>query len=105
MFQVARIAGETLREVIRENDGGAEQDDPTFAATLIVGGQIKPGEPRLFLIYPEGNFVEASGDTPFFQIGETKYGRPILNPRLRPRHDLRGCGQTADGVIGFNGQI
>ncbi len=45
---------------------------------MIVAGQIRGMEPRLFLIYPEGNFIEASFDTPFFQIGETKYGRPIL---------------------------
>jgi len=45
---------------------------------MIVAGQIKGMEPRLFLIYPEGNFIEASWDTPFFQVGETKYGRPIL---------------------------
>ena len=50
----------------------------TFGATLIVGGQIRGMEPRLFLVYPEGNFIEASADTPFFQIGETKYGRPII---------------------------
>ena len=45
---------------------------------MILAGQIKGMEPRLFMIYPEGNFIEASFDTPFFQIGETKYGRPIL---------------------------
>ena len=45
---------------------------------MIIGGQIKGSPPRLFLIYPEGNFIEASDETPFFQIGETKYGRPIL---------------------------
>jgi putative proteasome-type protease len=45
---------------------------------MILGGQVHGGEPRLFMIYPEGNFVEASADTPFFQIGETKYGKPIL---------------------------
>ena len=78
MFQVARIVGETVREVIRENGSGPQQDDPKFDATLILGGQVKPGEPRLFMVYPEGNFVEASADTPYFQIGETKYGRPIL---------------------------
>ena len=52
--------------------------DATFHATFIVGGQIHGSEPRLFLIYPEGNLIEASRDTPYFQIGETKYGRPIL---------------------------
>lgn len=79
MFQVARLVGETLREVIAEQSGssGPVADSP-FSATLILGGQVRGGEPRLFLIYPEGNFVEAAEDTPFFQIGETKYGKPIL---------------------------
>ncbi|MEM6740245.1 MAG: proteasome-type protease [Pseudomonadota bacterium] len=78
MFQVAREVGQTLREVIESNKGEGQAAESTFNASLIVGGQIKPGPPRLFLIYPEGNFIEASEDTPFFQIGETKYGRPIL---------------------------
>jgi putative proteasome-type protease len=79
MFQVARLVGETLREVIAQESGveGPQADSP-FSATLILAGQVRGGEPRLFLIYPEGNFVEASVDTPFFQIGETKYGKPIL---------------------------
>ncbi len=77
MFQVARLVGETLRDVIAANDGDGQSAD-AFKASVIVGGQIGESEPRLFLIYPEGNFIEASGDTPFFQIGETKYGRPIL---------------------------
>ncbi|MCU4653812.1 proteasome-type protease [Roseibacterium sp. SDUM158016] len=79
MFQVARLVGETLREVIAQQSGldGPQADSP-FSATLILGGQVRGGEPRLFMIYPEGNFVEASADTPFFQIGETKYGKPIL---------------------------
>jgi len=78
MFQVARIVGDTLREVIRENAQVGETADSQFNATIILGGQIGTSEPRLFLIYPEGNFIEASDDTPFFQVGETKYGRPIL---------------------------
>lgn len=78
MFQVARLIGETLREVIAEHADCGQRADAAFNATMIVGGQVGEGEPRLFLIYPEGNFIEASDDTPFFQIGETKYGRPIL---------------------------
>jgi putative proteasome-type protease len=78
MFQVARLVGDTLREVIKSHADAGQRADATFNATLILGGQIGDGEPRLFLVYPEGNFVEASDDTPFFQIGETKYGRPIL---------------------------
>ena len=78
MFQVARMVGETLREVIDTYGTGGMQADSTFAATLIVGGQIHPAPPTLFLVYPEGNFIEAGTDSPFFQTGETKYGRPIL---------------------------
>lgn len=80
MFQVASIMGATLRDVIKANAVTGQNADtaPTFSATMIVGGQIKGMEPRLFYIYPEGNFIEANADTPYFQIGETKYGRPIL---------------------------
>lgn len=78
MFQVARLVGQTLREVIQENADTGARADAAFNATIIVGGQIAGSEPRLFMVYPEGNFVEASEDTPFFQIGETKYGRPII---------------------------
>ncbi|MEM1273749.1 MAG: proteasome-type protease [Pseudomonadota bacterium] len=78
MFQIARLVGETLREVIADQTGAAGYSADAFSATLILGGQVKGGEPRLFLIYPEGNFVEVSEDTPFVQIGETKYGKPIL---------------------------
>lgn len=78
MFQVARLVGSTLREVIQSNAEAGQTADAAFNATMIVGGQIKGMPPRLFLIYPEGNFIEACEDTPFFQIGETKYGRPIL---------------------------
>lgn len=78
MFQVARLVGRTLKETIAQHADAGQRADAAFNATIILGGQIKGGEPRLFMIYPEGNFVEASDDTPFFQIGETKYGRPIL---------------------------
>ncbi len=79
MFQVASLVGKLLCETIktRQDDHG-EEASSTFTASIILAGQIKGMEPRLFLIYPEGNFIEASFDTPFFQIGETKYGRPIL---------------------------
>lgn len=79
MFQVATQVGKLLRETIAASDGQNEhQADGAFAASMIVAGQIKGGQPRLFMVYPEGNFIEASFDTPFFQIGETKYGRPII---------------------------
>lgn len=77
MFQTARLVADTLREEI-EKQAGQGQSAESFGATMILGGQIAGGAPRLFLIYPEGNFIEAGPDTPFFQIGEMKYGRPIL---------------------------
>ncbi|WP_116134281.1 proteasome-type protease [Tropicimonas sp. IMCC34043] len=78
MFQVASLVGNTLREVIGAHAESGQRADSSFNATVILGGQISGGGPRLFMIYPEGNFIEASFDTPYFQIGETKYGRPIL---------------------------
>ena len=79
MFQIAGEVGKLLCDTVRETqDENGLAGKGRFTASMIVAGQIKGMEPRLFLIYPEGNFIEASWDTPFFQIGETKYGRPIL---------------------------
>jgi len=79
MFQVATVVGKLLRDTIRARDeDNGQEGSGQFTASMILAGQIKGMEPRLFLIYPEGNFIEASFDTPFFQIGETKYGRPII---------------------------
>lgn len=79
MFQVAVEVGKLLRETVRETQADNGQNGKgRFTASIILAGQIEGMEPRLFMIYPEGNFIEASFDTPFFQIGETKYGRPIL---------------------------
>lgn len=78
MFQVARLVGDTLREVIAQASPTGQTSDDQFGASIILGGQIKGGQPTIFMIYPEGNFIEITEDTPFFQIGETKYGKPIL---------------------------
>ena len=78
MFQVARLVGATLKEVIEESASTGQVASSKFKATIILGGQIKGSDPTLFLIYPEGNFVEVTDETPFFQIGEAKYGKPIL---------------------------
>jgi putative proteasome-type protease len=83
MFQTARLVGETVREVIAGTAQQGERAD-SFYASFILGGQIKGSDPRLFLIYPEGNFIEAGSDTPFFQIGETKYGKPIIVRAYEP---------------------
>ena len=77
MFQTARVVGNLVKEVIGGSTPAGHSQD-SFGASFILGGQIRGTEPRLFMIYPEGNFIEAGADTPFFQIGETKYGKPIL---------------------------
>ncbi|MDC8754505.1 proteasome-type protease [Erythrobacter sp. sf7] len=79
MFQVATEIGRLLRATIEDvQRANGDTGKGRFTATIILAGQIAGMQPRLFMIYPEGNFIEASWDTPFFQIGETKYGRPIL---------------------------
>ncbi len=87
LLQVAGIVGDRLAKV------RAEVDDKLSAmqgasASMIVAGQRKGGEMRLFLIYPEGNFIEATEDTPFLQIGEHKYGKPILDRVVKPATSL-----------------
>ncbi|MGB2201433.1 MAG: peptidase, partial [Pseudooceanicola atlanticus] len=84
MFQAARIVADTLQKVIQKHSRTGQEASNAFNATIIMGGQIKGGPTRLFLIYPEGNFIEAGDDTPFFQIGEMKYGRPILVRAYEP---------------------
>ena len=96
MFQTARVVGDTLKEVINSGAVEGQRADSAFNATFILGGQIKGGDPRLFMIYPEGNFVESGDETPFFQIGEHKYGKPILDRVAR--NDMR-LGEAAKMVL------
>ncbi len=79
MYRAARVVGEALREARAIDGPSLEVSKLSFSTSFIFGGQIGDEPPRLFHIYPEGNFIEATGDTPFFQIGEHKYGKPILD--------------------------
>ena len=88
MLGVAEMIGATLNAVGR---GIAEKLEPQgqhASASLIVAGQRRGGAMRMFLIYPEGNFIEATSDTPYLQIGEHKYGKPILDRVVRPSTSL-----------------
>ncbi len=88
MFDVAQLLGECLREV-RERDAiFLTQKNIDSTVNFIVGGQIKNEPMRLFLIYAEGNFIEVSEENPYFQIGETKYGKPIIDRVIRPETPL-----------------
>jgi putative proteasome-type protease len=84
MLDVAEIIGRTLNEVYVEVDERMKRSELSTSASMIVGGQRLGGQLRLFLVYREGNFIEATDDTPFLQIGEHKYGKPILDRVVRP---------------------
>ena len=77
LFDVAELVGRTIRQVIERDEGQNQGID--FGCNMLLSGQIKGDETRLFHVYPQGNFIEASEDTPYFQIGESKYGKPILD--------------------------
>lgn len=106
MFQAAKLVGETLKEVVSEHAEEGQDAEATFGATIILGGQIKGMDPRLFMIYPEGNFIEAGAETPFLQIGETKYGRPIivraLDVAMKPEDALRLLCVSFDSTMKAN---
>ena len=79
MFEAAMVVGDALREVHRRDAESLKEHHIDFNASFIFGGQIGTEPPRLFCIYAAGNFIEATADTPYFQIGESKYGKPILD--------------------------
>jgi putative proteasome-type protease len=79
LFDVATMLGDCLREVKRRDAAYLTQNNIDANANFILGGQVKGEHQRLFMLYQEGNFIEATPDTPFFQVGETKYGKPIID--------------------------
>ena len=96
MLKVAEIIGRMLADVSAEVTSKLERMSQNMAsATMIVAGQRKGGDMRLFLIYPEGNFIEATRDTPFLQIGEHKYGKPILDRVITPETTLDDARKAA----------
>ena len=79
MFECARLVGDTIRRIYQLDADALKQFGLDFNASFILCGQIADEPPRLFNIYAAGNFIEASADTPYFQIGESKYGKPIVD--------------------------
>ncbi len=88
LFEVAGLMGDAMREVHLRDEPYLRAQNIDASASFIVGGQIVDEVPRLFLVYSEGNFIESSHDTPFVQIGEIKYGKPILDRIMRPGSSL-----------------
>lgn len=83
MYEVAELIGAALREVRHRDGPFLTENHVDGSASFIVGGQIAGESQRLFLVYSEGNFIEATPETPYFQIGEVKYGKPIIDRVIR----------------------
>ena len=104
MFSVAELVGSELRKTIHNAVNEApEQSDVDFTATFLVGGQVLGEAPRLFMVYPQGNFIESTTDTPFFQIGESKYGKPILDRVVQPEISMTQAIKCA--LVSFDSTI
>jgi len=88
MFDVARLLGDALREVKTRDAPYMEQNNIDSYANFLVGGQLRGEKMRLFNVYSQGNFIEATPDTNYFQIGETKYGKPIIDRVIRHNSSL-----------------
>jgi putative proteasome-type protease len=88
MVSAAQLIGAAVRLVQQQDGAALGAQGLGFDCSLLLGGQIAGGPPRLFLIYSAGNFIEATEDTPFLQIGEHKYGKPILDRVLTPQTSL-----------------
>jgi putative proteasome-type protease len=95
LFEVASQVGRALRVVHRRDADVFKEFNIDFNAAFILGGQIGVERPRLFTIYAAGNFIEASADTTYFQIGEIKYGKPILDRVIKPATTLQEAAKCA----------
>ncbi|MBU0589834.1 MAG: proteasome-type protease [Gammaproteobacteria bacterium] len=106
MFSAAKLVGEAVRKVYERDAEALKNFNVEFNVSLIFGGQIKGEEPRLFNVYSAGNFIEATDETPFFQIGESKYGKPILdrviNKELSLDEVAKCCLISMDSTIKSN---
>lgn len=103
MDMAARLLGDAMREVRQRDDAYLREKNIDASASFILGGQIAGEAPRLFLVYSEGNYIEALYDTPFFQIGEIKYGKPVLDRMITRQTSLTDGLKCA--LVSFNATI
>jgi len=103
MFACAEVVGHALREIEKSEAAPLARHGVPFDVSLILGGQIKGEKPRLFLIYPPGNFIEAPDETPYVQIGERKYGKPILDRTVTTKTPLSTAAKA--GLLSFDAAI
>ena len=95
MFDAARILGQAVRHVYERDGASLKASGVEFNVSLIFGGQIKGEGMRLFQVYSAGNFIEATAETPYFQIGESKYGKPVIDRVITPRTPLQEAAKCA----------
>ncbi len=95
MFDAARVLGAAMRRVYDQDGAALQKAGLDFNASMIFGGQIGNESMRLFLVYSAGNFIEATRETCFFQIGESKYGKPVLDRMMRPSTPLDEAAKCA----------
>jgi putative proteasome-type protease len=103
MFDAARVVGDAVRAVHQEDAEHLRKHQADFNQAIILGGQIKGEKPRLFNIYAAGNFIEAVSETPYFQIGETKYGKPILDRVIKSNSSLAEAAKCV--LVSFDSTI
>ena len=103
LFRAAQLVGYALNQVRKEIAPSLSADALKVTASMLLGGQIRGGKMGLYLIYAEGNFIECGLDTPYLQIGEFKYGKPILDRALRP--DTPMAEAVKLGLISFDSTI
>lgn len=95
MFDAARVLGQAVRRVHDRDADALRAAGVEFNAALLFGGQIRGEDMRLFQVYSAGNFIEATADTPYFQVGEAKYGKPVLDRVVRPDMPLAEASKCA----------
>lgn len=95
LFEAARVVGETVRAVHKDDADSLREFGIEFNANFLFGGQIRGEKQRLFHVYAAGNFIEATEESPYFQIGEAKYGKPILDRVVTPNTPLDEAAKCA----------
>ena len=95
MFDATRVLGSAVRHVYERDGASLKQAGLDFNVSFIFGGQVKGEGMRLFLVYAAGNFIEATTETPYFQVGESKYGKPVLDRVLTPDTPLDEAAKCA----------
>ncbi len=103
MFEAASVVGNAMRTVHQRDGKALKEHGIDFSASILVAGQIKGEKPRLFNVYAAGNFIEATADTPYLQIGETKYGKPIIDRVIK--HQTKVTDAVKCVLISFDSTI